>query len=442
MYGNNLDDSFLNLKKVLTKAGIPENSYTFMLSDEKNIQLIAHNVNKQFNAASIMKLITTSAALDMLGPNFKWETKLLLIDSPQKNYTNNISIKGSGDPFFLLKDLRDLLRILKVLGIKNISGDIVLDNTIFNLKKFDRGNFDGKPFEPYNVGPDALLLNFFSSEVIFSSSQSSKIKINIFPPAKKNIRVRLQPTNKACKYSKINPKKSSHNIVFLGYIGQCSYLKKNFALYEAKDYWASSLHFLLDELDINFSGNIIYGKSPINSKLTFVHKSRPLSDIIKSINKYSNNVMAENLYHTLGLVINEKNNKMTNAQDLIYQYLKNETRSYNFFIDNGSGLSRKTKLTSSLIVSLLNAQYKKVTFPEFFTSLPIAGLDGTLSEEEIFLREDKSYRFKTGSLNNVRALAGIIIEHNKKPFFLCYIINHRKAEIAKNIINKFISRNL
>ena len=123
-----------------------------MLADEKNIQLIAHNVNKQLNAASIMKLITTSAALEMLGPNFKWQTKLLLNDTPQKNYTNNISIKGSGDPFFLLKDLRDLLRILKVIGIKNISGDIVLDNRIFNLKKFDRGKFDGKPFEPYNVG--------------------------------------------------------------------------------------------------------------------------------------------------------------------------------------------------------------------------------------------------------------------------------------------------
>ena len=118
-----------------------------------------------------------------------------------------------------------------------------------------------------------MLLNFFSSEVVFSSSQYSKIKINIFPPAKKNIRVRLQPTNKACKYSKINPKKSSHNIVFLGYIGKCSYLKKNFALYDAKEYWASSLFFLLDELDIKFSGNIIYGKSPIDSELKFVHKS-------------------------------------------------------------------------------------------------------------------------------------------------------------------------
>ena len=82
-----------------------------------------------------MKLITTSAALDLLGPNYKWETKLLLSDAPKENYTGDIFIKGSGDPFFLIKDLRNLLRTLKVLGIKNISGNFVLDNSIFALKK-------------------------------------------------------------------------------------------------------------------------------------------------------------------------------------------------------------------------------------------------------------------------------------------------------------------
>ena len=140
MYGNSIDDSFSNLKKVLIKAGVSQDSFTFLLADEQNNQLIAHNVNKQFNPASIMKLITTSAALDLLGPNFKWETKLLLSDAPKENYTGDIFIKGSGDPFFLIKDLRNLLRTLKVLGIKNISGDFVLDNSIFALKKFDRVN--------------------------------------------------------------------------------------------------------------------------------------------------------------------------------------------------------------------------------------------------------------------------------------------------------------
>ena len=118
----------------------------------------------------------------------------------------------------------------------------------------------------------------------------------------------MQPTNKACKYSKINPKKYSNTIVFLGYIGKCSYLKKNYALYDAKEYWVSSLVFLLNELDIKFSGNIVYGKSTTDSELKLVHKSKPLSDIIKLINKYSNNVMAENLYHTL-FKIKSKSNK-------------------------------------------------------------------------------------------------------------------------------------
>ena len=177
------------------------------------------------------------------------------------------------------------------------------------------------------------------------------------------------------------------------------------------------LFFFLNELNVKFSGNIVYGESPVNNELTFIHTSKPLSDIIKSINKYSNNVMAENVYHTLALNIKSEENEIKKSKDLINLYLKDNTKSYDFYVDNGSGLSRKTKLTSNLIVNLLIAQYKKVTFPEFFASLPIAGLDGTLSEEEIFLRENKSFRFKTGSLNNVRAMAGIILERNKKPFF-------------------------
>ena len=95
---------------------------------------------------------------------------------------------------------------MKVLGIKNISGDFVLDNSIFALKKFDRGKFDGKPLEPYNVGPDGLLLNFFSSEAVFSSSPSSKIKLDIFPPQKKISKLDCNPLINHVEYSKINPK--------------------------------------------------------------------------------------------------------------------------------------------------------------------------------------------------------------------------------------------
>ena len=74
------------------------------------------------------------------------------------------------------------------------------------------------------------------------------------------------------------------------------------------------LFFFLNELNVKFSGNIVYGESPIDNELTFVHKSKPLSDIIKSINKYSNNVMAENLYHTLAPNIKSKTMKLKNQR--------------------------------------------------------------------------------------------------------------------------------
>ena len=85
LYGNSIDDSFSNLKKALNKLCFTRLVY-ILLADEQNNPVIAHNVNKQFNPASIMKLITTSAALDLLGPNYKWETKLLLSDALNKIY--------------------------------------------------------------------------------------------------------------------------------------------------------------------------------------------------------------------------------------------------------------------------------------------------------------------------------------------------------------------
>ena len=128
--------------------------------------------------------------------------------------------------------------------------------------------------------PRAEFLKAIAALSVFSSSPSSKIKLDIFPPPKKNIKVRLQPTNKACKYSKINPKKSSNNIVFLGYIGKCSYLKKNFALYDAKDYWVSSLVFLLNELNIKFSvlnSSAKHSVKVIIAPLLELYADRPLN---------------------------------------------------------------------------------------------------------------------------------------------------------------------
>ncbi|HXE38643.1 MAG TPA: D-alanyl-D-alanine carboxypeptidase, partial [Azonexus sp.] len=123
--------------------------------------LVAHNTTQAMNPASVMKLLTTYAALDLLGPAFTWKTTAWIDAAPVDGVLNgNLYLKGSGDPRFAIEHLWALLRQLRVRGITHIAGDVVLDRTVFDVPAIDPGAFDDKPMRPYNVGPDGLLINF------------------------------------------------------------------------------------------------------------------------------------------------------------------------------------------------------------------------------------------------------------------------------------------
>ena len=126
------------------------------------------------NPASVMKLVTTYAALDQLGPAFVWRTPLYLdgvIDNGA--FRGTVYIRGAGDPKLVSERLWLLLGRLAGLGVRVIVGDIVLDRTAFALAPHDPGAFDGEPFRPYNVGPDALLINYNSQVLGFQIGRAS-----------------------------------------------------------------------------------------------------------------------------------------------------------------------------------------------------------------------------------------------------------------------------
>ncbi|MDP3138697.1 MAG: D-alanyl-D-alanine carboxypeptidase, partial [Burkholderiaceae bacterium] len=127
--------------------------------------LISHNATQPMNPASVMKLVTTYAALDLLGPAFTWKTGAWVDNvapsaTVNGNLSGNLYLKGSGDPRFAIEHLSSLLRQLRVRGIRHIAGDIVLDRSVFSVPSLTPGAFDDKPMRPYNVGPDGLLINF------------------------------------------------------------------------------------------------------------------------------------------------------------------------------------------------------------------------------------------------------------------------------------------
>lgn len=151
-----------NVLGALKAAQIPaKNVAVVVQAVDAGSPLVTHNASQAMNPASVMKLLTTYAALDLLGPAYTWKTTVWTESAPLDGVlSGNLYIKGSGDPRFAIEHLWALLRQLQVRGIRQIAGDVVLDRTAFNVPSIDPGAFDDKPMRPYNVGPDGLLLNF------------------------------------------------------------------------------------------------------------------------------------------------------------------------------------------------------------------------------------------------------------------------------------------
>ena len=145
---------------------------------------LAHRSTSPMNPASTMKLVTTIAALDLLGPAYTWTTPVYVDGTVQNGVLNgNLYVKGLGDPRLVMERLWLLLRRVQGMGIKTIAGDIVLDRSAFDLPEPDPAKFDGEPLRPYNVAPDALLINFKSVVMTFTPDLGAKVaQVQYDPP--------------------------------------------------------------------------------------------------------------------------------------------------------------------------------------------------------------------------------------------------------------------
>ncbi len=161
----------------LARAKVPRDAVTMLVADADATRppRLAWRTQAQVNPASIMKLVTTYAALDLLGPAFTWTTPVY-VDGPIQNgvLDGNLYIKGQGDPKLVLERLWLLLRRVQGLGIRTISGDIVLDRSAFEVADADPAAFDGEGLRPYNAAPDALLINFKSVVMTFVPNRDAR----------------------------------------------------------------------------------------------------------------------------------------------------------------------------------------------------------------------------------------------------------------------------
>ncbi len=443
------------VQTALKAAQIPAANVAVVVQPvDTKMPLVAHNAAQAMNPASVMKLVTTYAALDLLGPAWTWKTtawtEAAAVDGVLRG---NLTLKGSGDPRFAIEHLAGLLRQLQVRGIRHIAGDVILDRSAFEVPAIDPGAFDDKPMRPYNVGPDALLINFRALRFTLQPD-GGRVRLLMETPSE-GLRVdnRLRPGEGGCGSNwkdlidvRLIPETRGSRLEFTGtYSAACGEKALNLSPLPADAQAGGLIRSLWQELGGTLAGQVRGGSVPAGARLVASHESPPLADAVRDINKFSNNVMARQLFLTLG---NGNGNGSGNdgapataerARRRIGDWLN--ARGLHFGeleIENGSGLSRRERISAGSLNRLLLDAWKNPVMPEFVSSLPIVGSDGTMKKRLNGSEASGRAHIKTGTLDGVKTAAGYALDAQGRRYALTFLINHPRAQAGSAAIDALL----
>ena len=423
----------------LTRAKVPRDAVTLLVADADGVRppRLAWRPQVPVNPASIMKVVTTYAALDLLGAAYTWTTPVY-IDGPVRNgvLEGNLYIQGRGDPKLVLERLWLLLRRVQGLGIHTIGGDIVLDRSAFDVPAIDPNAFDGEGLRPYNAAPDALLVNFKSVVMTFVPDRDAQTAQVNFEPYLAGVstqaRVPLSTGHCGDYRATLAPEFTDPSrIRFAGtYPTACGEKTWAVAYADPRSYAARAVGGLWAEMGSKLKGQVRDGRVPVALKPVFETESPPLSEVIRDINKYSNNVMAQQVFLTVGLQ-QQKRGSPDGARDAMRQWWNERigTGEGQPVFDNGAGLSRDERISAAALTKMLQIAWKSPVMPELMASLPSLGVDGTLRRRA--LRSGGAAHLKTGTLRDASGVAGYVHGASGRRYVLVAIANHANAGAAR-----------
>ena len=409
------------------------------------------NAQKPVNPASLAKLLTTYAALDLLGPAFTWKTPVWLAGRLNNGaLEGNIHIQGRGDPKLTLERLWLLVHRLRQMGIDEIRGDLVLDQSAFDVPETSLAEFDNEPLRPYNVRAQALLLNLNAVLYTFTPDPARALAIVSAEPALHGVAVdgTVPLAGGPCNDWRAGLKASVGDAERMRFGGSyplaCGERVWPLAYPDAKLYAARLLATLWRDAGGRLAGSVREGAAPENVKPTFEIGSPSLAEVVRDINKYSNNVMAQQLLLTLALQRPNSTPAMRATpeagREVLRQWLSQRQGEspeslQGVVIDNGSGLSRQTRLSAALLARVLQAAWSSPVMPELMASLPVNGLDGTLRRSQ---SSAGMAHLKTGSLRDVAGVAGYVLGASGKRYVLVAIVNHPNANAARPALDALV----
>ena len=436
------------VQQALARARIPAESVAIVVEPVLAGQvLVSHEARAPMNPASVMKLLTTYAALELLGPAFTFRTDALGTGTLANGVlSGDLVIRGGGDPKLTYERLWQLAHHLRARGVREVKGDVILDRGYFAaMPPYDPGAFDKDPRRAYNVGPDALLVNFQAIDFRFIP-EGEAVRVTGEPDLPTvEIASRIRTVAGACNawrhgltYDVIENGMLA-TVTFSGtYPAECGEKSWPLAVMEGSRYTEAVWRWVWSEAGGILRGKVRAGATPAEARLLYRHESEPLANLVRDTNKFSNNVMARHLFLALSAEPRGSGGEAQASARVVAEWLKRRgIEAPELVLDNGSGLSRTERASAATIAALLRMAWASPSMPELAASLPVLAVDGTLKSRRAADAAGRAH-LKGGTLQDVQSSAGYVLDRRGRRWIVVMAVNHPAAGAAQPAIDALV----
>jgi serine-type D-Ala-D-Ala carboxypeptidase/endopeptidase (penicillin-binding protein 4) len=433
------------VRAALAQAKVPLSAAAILVEPvEDGPPVLVHQIAVPMNPASVMKLVTTYAALDQLGPAFTFHTDALYTgEFGDGILEGDLILRGGGDPKLTYERLWQLAHRLRSRGLREIRGDVVIDRSYFATVPSDPASFDNEPRRAYNVAADALLVNFNAVSFHFLPDGDgvrvtaepdlpgvqlvTRVKPNADPcgPWRRDLRYEVAATGLMATVS------------FDGsYPVECGERTWPLAVLEGPRFAEEVWRWVWSEAGGTLRGKVRAGTTPAEARLLYRDTSEPLAALVRDMNKFSNNVMARHLF----LALSAERNGQGRAEDsaaIVRAWLRERgIVAPELVLENGSGLSRNERVSAATLAALLRSAWKSPVMSELVSSLPIVAVDGTL-RRRVSAAAGHAH-LKGGTLDGVQSVAGYVLDRMGRRWIVVMLLNHPRANAAQPALDALV----
>jgi len=422
------------VRRVLDNRKVPADSLSVFVQDVDSGEVVlAWKADVPRNPASTMKLLTTLVGLEKLGPTYQWTTDIYAIgDLDGGHLDGDLLIKGHGDPFLVTDRVWQMLRMVRQAGVHDIDGNLLIDDSYFEVGDYDPGEFDHQPLRAYNVAPNALLMNFKVVRYWFEPDHDrNAVRVWVDPPLE-NLRVENQISlgrGYCAGYQRgitITANETIDKVVFSGrFPSGCKSYAMDRTVLSHNEFAYGLFTSIWRESGGEFRGGWMNAKAPEDLEPLVTFRSLSLAEIIARVNKNSNNVMARQLLYTLSAEVLGPPGTERGGRQVIENWLRDTGIDFpTLRLDNGAGLSREARVSAQEFGALLDYAWHQGYMPEYLASMALSGLDGTLRRRFDDAELVGRAHLKTGSLDHVAAIAGYLQAQSGRRFSVVMLHNY------------------